>query len=255
MLAALEDSDAIIRHYLSRVKVQRKSDGTEVTAADKGAEQRLRRHLRAAWPHDPVLGEEYGGELARSGRCWLVDPIDGTASYVLGIPMFGTLLSLLIDGEPVFGVIRLTALAETTYAARGHGCWLKRDGRRPQRVHVGPAPALSVARVGISSFRASDLARDPGPWRLANLSRNVERLRLAGDCVQYALLCRGALDVGIDPLMKPWDIGAIAPCVLEAGGSVSDLSGEESRIVERSSFVAASSPQLRRAVCELVALR
>jgi histidinol-phosphatase len=111
-----------------------------------------------------------------------------------------------------------------------------------------PRP-LSAAQVGLTSVKESDLARRRGRWRLAELARNAGRLRLVGDCVQYALLCRGAIDAAVDPLMKPWDIGALASCVLEAGGSISDLTGETTRIVERSSFVAASCAPLRRAIC------
>jgi histidinol-phosphatase len=252
LFAALAEADAITLGHLHRVKIRHKADGSEVTVADRAAERLLRRHLRAAWPRDAVLGEEYGGNFARVGRCWLLDPIDGTASYVLGLPMFGTLVSLLIDGEPVFGCIHLSALKETTYAARGLGCWLTRDGARPRRVRVATPRALNAAQVGLTSVKESDLARRRGPWRLTDLARTVGRLRLVGDCVQYALLCRGALDAAIDPLMKPWDIGAIAPCVLEAGGSISDLNGETAQIVERSSFVAASSANLRRAICACV---
>jgi histidinol-phosphatase len=252
LFAALAEADAITLGHLHRVKILHKADGSEVTVADRAAERLLRRHLRAAWPRDAVLGEEYGGNLARVGRCWLLDPIDGTASYVLGLPMFGTLVSLLIDGEPVFGCIHLSALKETTYAARGLGCWLTRDGARPRRVRVAAPRALNAAQVGLTSVKESDLARRRGPWRLTDLARTVGRLRLVGDCVQYALLCRGALDAAIDPLMKPWDIGAIAPCVLEAGGSISDLNGETAQIVERSSFIAASSANLRRAICACV---
>jgi histidinol-phosphatase len=252
LFAALAEADAIILGHLHRVKIRHKADGSEVTVADRAAERLLRRHLRAAWPRDAVLGEEYGGNLARVGRCWLLDPIDGTASYVLGLPMFGTLVSLLIDGEPVFGCIHLSALKETTYAARGLGCWLTRGGARPRRVRVAAPRPLNSAQVGLTSVKESDLARRRGPWRLTDLARTVGRLRLVGDCVQYALLCRGALDAAIDPLMKPWDIGAIAPCVLEAGGSISDLNGETAQIVERSSFIAASSANLRRAICARV---
>jgi histidinol-phosphatase len=250
--AALAQSDAVILRHFRKAKIHHKADGSEVTVADRGAERALRRHLKAAWPSDPVLGEEYGGELIRSGRCWLVDPIDGTASYVLGMPMFGTLISLLIDAEPVFGCIHLSALRETTYAASGHGCWLKRDGARPRRVRVAAARPLRQAQIGFTSFRQSDLARTPGPWQLSSLARSAGRLRLVGDCVQYALLCRGVLDAAVDPLMNPWDIGALAPCVQEAGGSVSDLTGETSRVVERRSFVAASGARLRREICEQV---
>ena len=250
---AFRETDALILSHLHKVKIRHKSDGSEVTVADRGAERALRRHVRAAWPHDALLGEEYGGELTARGRCWLLDPIDGTASYVLGMPMFGTLVSLLIDGEAVFGCIRLPALRETTYAARGFGCYLRRDGGRARRVRVAPARALRTARVGLTSFKESDLAAGGGPWRLSELARATGRIRLVGDCVQYALLCRGILDAAIDPLMKPWDIGALAICVREAGGSVSDLNGEERALVQRRSLVAANSPALRRAICRAVA--
>jgi histidinol-phosphatase len=249
IFAALAQADAITLGRLHKVKINHKADGSEVTAADKAAERLLHKHLRTAWPRDAVLGEEYGGTLARAGRCWLIDPIDGTASYALGLPMFGTLISLLVDGEPIFGCIHLPALKETTYAARGFGCWLTREASRPRRVHVAAPRTLAASQVGLTSVKESDLARRRGPWRLTALARNAGRLQLVGDCVQYALLCRGLLDAAVDPLMKPWDIGAIVPCVLEAGGSISDLNGESTHIVERSSFVAASSARLRRAIC------
>jgi histidinol-phosphatase len=253
VFSAFRETDALILSYLNRVRIRHKADGSEVTAADRGAERLLRRHVRAAWPQDAVLGEEYGGELSGHGRCWLLDPIDGTASYVLGMPMFGTLVSLLIDGEPVFGCIRLPALRETTYAARGSGCHLRRDGGRARRVHVAAARTLRTARVGLTSFKESDLAPGGGAWRLSALARATGRIRLVGDCVQYALVCRGILDAAIDPLMKPWDIGALAICVREAGGSVSDLNGEDRALVQRRSLVAASSPALRRSICHAVA--
>jgi histidinol-phosphatase len=249
VFAALDKSDAIILGWMHRARARRKPDGSEVTLADKGAERALRAQLRAAWPADAVFGEEYGGSLTGKGRCWLVDPIDGTASYVLGMPMFGTLVSLVVDGEPVFGCIHLPALKETTYAANGLGCWLTREGGRSRRVRVGQKRPLSEAKVGLTMFKERNLAHRPGAWAVTDLSRQVGRLRLVGDCVQYPLLCRGALDGAIDPLMKPWDIAALVPCVVEAGGSISDLNGETSQIIERGSIVAASSDRLRREIC------
>lgn len=249
IFASLQRTDAIILRRWNDLRVSRKSDGSEVTDADKAAERLLRRDLRAAWPQDAVLGEEYGGRIAPSGRTWLLDPIDGTASYVLGIPMFGTLLSLLIDAEPVLGFIHLPVMKQTTYAARGFGCWLRRNEGRPRRIAVAAPKSLAAAQVGFTSLAGSDLARHPGPWRLTHLARSVGGLRLVGDCVQYALLCRGALDAGFDFRIEPWDLGALIPCVLEAGGSVGDLHGETERMLGRRSFVAASSPALRLAVC------
>ena len=246
--AALNESDAIILHYLHRARASRKSDGSEVTIADKKAERMLRTLLQTAWPEDTVMGEEFGGEVARRGRCWLIDPIDGTASYVLGMPMFGSLLSLLIDGEPVFGCIHLPALRETTYAATGHGCWLTHEGEKARRVRVAPPRRLPDAKVGMTSVKERSWYERPGGREVAALAQRVGRLRMAGDCVQYALLCRGVLDAAVDPFMKPWDIAPLIPCVLEAGGSLSDLSGETTRLIDRGSMVAASNPRLRKEI-------
>jgi histidinol-phosphatase len=252
VMAALEGSDAIVMRHFSRVSSARKPDGSEVTVADKAAERFLRARLRAAWPADAVFGEEFGGALQQTGRCWLVDPIDGTASYVLGMPMFGTLLGLIIDGEPVFGCIHLPALRETTYAAAGHGCWLVRPGGKPRRVHVARARRLGDAKVGMTSFKERSWLKQPGARAVAELAFKVGRLRMVGDCVQYPLVCRGVLDAAVDPLMKPWDIAAVVPCILEAGGVISDLKGRTDGMIGRTSTVAASSESLRRELCRAI---
>ena len=252
--AALKESDAIILHYLHRARANRKSDGSEVTIADRKAERLLRGLLRAAWPDDVVYGEEYGGELARRGRCWLVDPIDGTASYVLGMPMFGSLLSLLIDGEPVFGCIHLSALRETTYAGVGHGCWLSHEGGKPRRVRVASPRPLSEAKVGMTQVKEKAWLERPTGRAVMSFAPQAGRLRMVGDCVQYALLCRGALDAALDPFMKPWDIAALVPCVLEAGGTMSDLSGETTNLIDLDSIVAASCESLRKEITRKIKL-
>lgn len=252
--AALKESDTIILQYLHRARANRKSDGSEVTIADRKAEKLLRGLLQAAWPGDVVYGEEFGGELVRKGRCWLVDPIDGTASYVLGMPMFGSLLSLLIDGEPVFGCIHLSALRETTYAGVGHGCWLSHDGGKARRVRVALPRPLSEAKVGMTLVKEQAWLERSTGRAVMDFAPHAGRLRMVGDCVQYALLCRGALDAALDPFMKPWDIAALVPCVQEAGGSMSDLSGETSNLIDRDSMVAASCDSLRREITRKVRL-
>ena len=249
---ALAASDAIVMRHFSRVNSASKPDGSEVTMADRAAERVLRRRLHAAWPADAVFGEEYGGTLQRKGHCWLVDPIDGTASYVLGMPMFGTLLALSIDGQPVFGCIHLPALRETTYAASGHGCWLVRKGGRARRVRVAKSRSLADAKVGMTSFKERSWLEPRGAREVAELAFKVGRLRMVGDCVQYALVCRGVLDAAVDPLMKPWDIAAVVPCILEAGGVISDLQGRSADMLGRASTVAASSEGLRREICRAV---
>jgi histidinol-phosphatase len=255
LLPALAAADAITLGRQNRVAINHKRDGSEVTAADRAAERLLRRRIRSVWPDDAVLGEEYGGELSLHGRCWLVDPIDGTASYALGLGTFGTLVALLKDGEPVFGCIHLPAMAETTYAGAGLGCWLRRGQGRSHRVRVAAPVRLAAAQTGLTSFKASDLTRRPGPWRLSALARAVGRVRLVGDCVQYALLCRGELDAAVDPRMNPWDIAPLMVCVREAGGAFSDLAGRRRDVLRASSFVAASSAGLCGAICKRVASR
>jgi histidinol-phosphatase len=255
LLPALRSVDRITLGTQHRAAVSRKPDGSEVTTADRATERLLRRTIGQAFPGDAIVGEEFGGELPRRGRCWLVDPIDGTASYVLGLGTFGTLVALVVDDEPVFGCIHLPAMHETTYAGTGLGCWLRRGAARPRRVHVAPPRKFTEANTGLTSYKASDLARRAGPWRLSALLPVIGRVRLVGDCVQYALLCRGELDAAIDPLMNPWDIAPLVVCVREAGGSVGDLHGRTRGVVRSRSFVAASTARLRRAICARVAPR
>jgi histidinol-phosphatase len=241
---ALPGVDRITLGRQRRVAIERKVDGSEVTAADRAAERHLRRVLAEHWPDDAVLGEEFGGTLATAGRSWLIDPIDGTASYALGLGTYGTLISLLIDGTPVYGCIHLPAMDETTYASVGHGCWWRRGRARPRRVHVAPARRYGQADVGLTSYKTTDLGNPAGPWRLSQLLPNVGRVRLVGDCVQYALLCRGELDGALDPRMSAWDIGALMVCVREAGGHVADFRGSDQGLLTAETFMAASSKSL-----------
>ncbi len=247
LFAALRESDAIILQGRPLVGVGVKPDGSEVTLADKAAERMLRACLSTAWPRDEFYGEEYGGTLLERGRCWLVDPIDGTASYAIGMPMFGSLVSLIVDGVPVLGCIHLPSLGETTYAAIGHGCWLQHAGGAPRRIRVAAPRPMSQAKVGMTMVKEKGWYERPGGVEVLRLAQAVGRLRMVGDCVQYALVCRGVLDAAVDPFMKPWDIAALVPCVTEAGGVIGDLHGEveAKRLVRCNSIVAASCGRLR----------
>ena len=243
---ALAGVDHITLGRQRRVAIERKLDGSEVTAADRAAERYLRAALAKHWPSDTILGEEYGGTLALSGRSWLIDPIDGTASYVLGLGCYGTLLTLLIDGVPVYGCIHLPAMQETTYAAVGRGCWLRQGNARPRLVKFGAPRRYGHADVGLTSYKMTDLGNPQGPWQLSRLLPEVGRVRLVGDCVQYALLCRGELDGALDPKMSAWDIGALMVCVREAGGQVADFTGTNRNLLTSTTFMAASSKALIR---------
>jgi fructose-1,6-bisphosphatase/inositol monophosphatase family enzyme len=119
-------------------------------------------------------------------------------------------------------------------------------------VHVGEPTSLDDAKVGMTSFKERSWLRKRGAREVAALALKVGRLRMVGDCVQYPLVCRGVLDAAVDPLMKPWDVAAVVPCIIEAGGVISDLGGGSSGMIMRGSTVAASSEGLRREICRAI---
>ena len=205
------------RHFRDGVKIETKSDGTPVTAADREAERELRRLLAKAFPSHAILGEEEGETNAGASHRWIIDPIDGTKSFVAGVPLWGVLVALEIRGDPVVGVIHMPALGETISAARGEGC--SRDG---WPCHVSDTTRVEDAIVVTTSPR--QMRRDaPGYAALA------ERARLErgwSDCYAYALAASGRVDVAVDSKVKPWDLAAIVPIVEEAGGRITDWRGE-----------------------------
>lgn len=236
------------------VAVDHKPDGSEVTEADRGAEQLLRRRIAGRYPDHAVVGEEFGGESARDAEhLWLLDPIDGTASFAIGLPTFGTLIGYLRRGEPSVGVIGAHALGETVYAAAGHGCWYRREGSEPRRVRTSAVTAPAEAFVIATHLEQTDLdPRRPNPSvGLSRLYRQARRFRWSGDCINYALLCQGRIDVALDPRMNPWDIAALAPCVREAGGMLTSLDGNED-VVWQPNSVASANATLHAKVLDLL---
>jgi histidinol-phosphatase len=251
-VALSQEAGRFILPLWKNVAVDRKADGSEVTEADRGAEQLLRRAIAERFPDHAILGEEFGGERTRDAKhLWLVDPIDGTASFAIGLPLFGTLIGYLRAGEPCVGVIGAHALGETICAAAGQGCWVRRDGKDPQRLRTTPVTDLAEAFVVATALEQTDLdPRDPKPAiRLSQLYRKARRFRWSGDCINYALLCQGRIDVALDPRMNPWDIAALAPCVREAGGAITSLDGNED-VVWQPDLVASANPALHTKVLE-----
>ncbi len=249
-LELCKEAGELILPLWKNVAVDRKPDGSEVTEADRGAEQLLRRRIAARYPGHAILGEEFGGERIRDAEhLWLVDPIDGTASFAVGLPLFGTLIGYLHRGEPSVGVIGAHALGETVFAAAGQGCWYRRDGSAPHRVRTSAVTDPAEAFVVSTAIEHTDLdPRDPNPAVcLSRLYRQVRRFRWSGDCINYALLCQGRIDVAFDSRMNPWDIAALAPCVREAGGTLTSLDGRED-VVWQPNLVASATPELHAQV-------
>jgi histidinol-phosphatase len=237
------------------VTVDHKADGSEVTEADRGAEQLLRTRIAERYPDHAVLGEEFGGEQKRDAEhLWLLDPVDGTASFAIGLPLFGTLIGYVRDGEPWVGVIAAHALREIVYAAADQGCWHQRDGSDPRRVRTSEVSDLAQAFVVSTTLEHTDMdPTDPNSSVcLSRLYQKSRRFRWSGDCINYALLCQGTVDVALDSRMNPWDIAAVTPCVREAGGVLTSLDGKED-VVWQPDLVASANPKLHAEV--LLSLR
>lgn len=254
-LALSREAGQFILPRWKNVAVDHKADGSEVTEADRGAELLLRRRIGERYPDHAILGEEFGGDRVRDAdHLWLLDPVDGTASFAIGLPLFGTLIGYVRRGEACAGVIGAHALGETLYAAAGQGCWHQRDGEEPQRARTSATTGLDEAMVVSTALEYTDL--DPvhrnATVCLSRLYSRARRFRWSGDCINYVLLCQGRIDVALDPRMNPWDIAAIAPCVREAGGTLSSIDGNPDVIWEPN-LVASATSTLHREVLQALA--
>jgi len=222
MAAAREAAAAaaeIIRHYWHRgVEIEIKSDATPVTIADREAEQAIRKILQAALPEAAIYGEEFGLEGQRGGLLWLVDPLDGTKSFVRRTPFFSTQIALMDGDELVLGVSSAPIYGETMWASRGEGAWL--DGER-----VSVADTSAISQASISTGNVKTLTADARWDALGQLIRDSNRIRGYGDFCHYHLLARGSLDLVIESDVNILDIAALVVIVREAGGVFTDLDG------------------------------
>ena len=242
----------IVQRFL-QTAVTRKPDGSEVTEAYREAERVLRRLIREFYPSAAILGEEEGGPArAVDGDLWIVDPIDGTRSFITGSPLFGTLIGLVRDGQPVLGVAHLPLLGESLYAAVGHGCWWQRGDAAPIACHVRDTP-LADAYICLTHPDGTDLRPlgHPEPLRLNALLDATAGARWGGDLYAHVLVARGGLQLAVDAVMQPWDIAALVPCIREAGGVATTLSGDDD-VVFGGSLVTATSRLLLDTALDLL---
>jgi histidinol phosphatase-like enzyme (inositol monophosphatase family) len=210
--------DITLQYFRQRPQTSTKADGSYVTIADREAESYLRRQIAERFPDDGILGEEEGEREGRSGRRWIVDPIDGTFAFVHGVPFYGVLIALEIDNEPVVGVVNIPALQEMVAAAKGCGCFLNGE-----RARVSHTESLSEALLLATNFR--ECARR-GFGRAAELLQQQARsCRTWGDCYGYVLVATGRADVMLDPVMNLWDCAPLLPIMEDAGGTFTDWRG------------------------------
>lgn len=236
-LAAGREAAAITLKYFRQdnFEVELKADSSPVTIADRQAEEHLRARIAAAFPHDAILGEEFPPVDGTSGYRWILDPIDGTKSFVHGVPFYGTMIGVEFTTEPaakeaayveprvVVGVVFLPGLDECVYASSGQGTWLIRGSEAPRRCQVSKCATLTDALFLTTSVQAFEkLGRREA---YDGIARTARLTRTWGDCYGYLMVATGRAEVMIDPIMNLWDAAAVQPIVEEAGGTFTDWHG------------------------------
>ena len=221
---AREAALGTLAHYCrADLQIEQKKDLTPVTVADREAEQLLRERISAHFSLDGIEGEEFGQQTGSSAFRWILDPIDGTRSFVSGVPLYGTMVGVLYEEEPQIGVLEFPALAESIYAAKGQGAWHSTAGNAPQKAVVSTINALSeglFCTTAVDTFTAS--GRDQ---IFAKLQQRAHMTRTWGDCYGYLLVATGRAELMVDPELNLWDTAALMPILEEAGGTLTDFSG------------------------------
>ena len=208
----------IRRYYGAPIETERKADLSPVTEADREVERFLRGELETRFPDHLILGEEYGESGKPGAYRWIIDPIDGTKSFLLRTPLFGTLIALEREGQPVLGSIYLPIQDEWMIGSPETGTFLNGE-----RCCVSQTTELCEAKLMITD--PSVLAAREGSGAIERLCRRVELTRGFGDCYGYFLVACGAADIMIDPILEYYDIAAMGPIIEGAGGRLSNING------------------------------
>ncbi len=217
--AAKAASVPILARYHGSFEVEIKADQTPVTVADREAEQVIRDVLGQAYPDHGIYGEEYGQDQPDAEYLWLVDPIDGTKSFVKGTGMFSTQIALMHRGRIILGVSSAPAMDEIAWAARGEGAWLNGE-----RLHVSDTSTIEAAHLSVGNLVS--MAKSPRWSRLGEVVARANRFRGYGDFYHYHRLAAGQLDAVIESDVNILDIAALTVLVEEAGGVFTDLEGQ-----------------------------
>jgi histidinol phosphatase-like enzyme (inositol monophosphatase family) len=245
-LQITESAAAIpMRYFRGEIAVEDKADETPVTVADKETEEHIRRAVLERFPSHGIYGEEFGRENVDREHTWIIDPIDGTRSFICGVPLFGMLLGVLRDGTPEVGVIHMPALGEAYAGCRDDGATLNGE-----RIRCRTTTALSEARLFINE---ANLMVDRQPERLGRLMRVGHICRFFNDCYPFALLAAGRIDAVVDFDLKPYDFLPVVPVIEAAGGIVTDWRGGKLGLASDGSIIAAATPELHDAIMAVLA--
>jgi histidinol phosphatase-like enzyme (inositol monophosphatase family) len=225
---AQEAGDVTLRYFRRLdLQVDRKADMSPVTIADREAETLLRAKITERFPDDGIVGEEFGSQTGSSGCRWILDPIDGTKSFIHGVPLYSTLVAVLQDNKPCVGVIHAPAVDETVFAGEGAGCWHQRGRDQPPQ----PACVSKVARLEQSLLLTTEIASFTRHRTVdaldvfIQLQRAARLARTWGDGYGYLMVATGRAEVMIDPVVNLWDAAPLQTILEEAGGKLTDWRG------------------------------
>ncbi len=239
--AASKAATLIAGHYGGDLSVRLKADASPVTEADEGAERLIREVIAGHFPDHGFYGEEFGRERVDAEVVWLIDPIDGTKSFVRGYPMFSTQIAAMVRGELVVGVSSAPWYGEVAWAIRGVGAWIN---DRPVRVSTIDA----LEQAALSTGNLASLARSPRWARFGELVPRLQRIRGYGDFLHYHLLAGGCIDAVVESDVNILDVAALSVIVEAAGGRFTDLQGRPPCL--DTSSVLASNGRLHEALAE-----
>ena len=222
-LADAADAQSLPRFDSPDLEVSTKADRSHVTDADLATERAIREILTAERPADGIFGEEFGAE-GSTHRQWIIDPIDGTANFLRGVPLWGTMIALAVDGVPQVGVVSMPALGRRWWASAGAGAWTATDAE-PRRIRASTVSTLDEASVSFQSI--TQWAESGHLEQLLTLAERVWRDRAYGDIYAYMLLAEGRLEMVAEFGVKEYDVAAAVPIVREAGGRMTGFDGAE----------------------------
>lgn len=228
--------EPVLKYFRQRLDIEQKADDSPVTIADRETERLLRERIQARFPDHGLHGEEYGQSGTDRRYRWVLDPIDGTRSFISGMPTFGTLIALLDGSTPLLGVIDMPAMDERWCGLRGEASTFG-----GVRCHTRDCRILAAASLSATSpdiFQGSDLAR------FEALGRQTRLRRFGGDCYAYGLLAAGFIDLVVEADLKPYDYLALIPVIEGAGGVISDWTGRPLGLNSDGRVLAAATPQL-----------
>ena len=233
-----------LSYFGEQINIDLKSDESPVTIADRSTEELIRKEIESHFPDDGILGEEFGEKPGKTSYRWILDPIDGTKTFIRGVPFFGTLIAVEKDGESIIGVADFPALDISISAMTGFGCYS--NGQKCQ-----VSETIDLIKASVMFTDAKDILQHHGEKTLINILTQTGFQRTWADCYGYYLVAVGKVDMVFDVYAKIWDIAPMIPIINEAGGKISASSGLKELSMQN--IIASNKtlhPQLRNLFCQ-----